>query len=138
MGEELRWLKEMIRRFLFLSAYSGSNDRPWLCLCPALLSGRALDPGCPALIRSDIWGTAVPQPEPFSWFTLCCPCRWCQAVPAPALSPAASPLRRCHRCARVRSCLQAHLCLSKRVRESRARGSLQGSKGWFRARIVLS
>lgn len=38
MGEELRWLKEMIRRFLFLSAYSGSNDRPSLCLCPALLS----------------------------------------------------------------------------------------------------
>lgn len=38
IGGGLRWLKEMIRRFLFLSAYSSFNDQPWLCLCPALLS----------------------------------------------------------------------------------------------------
>lgn len=44
MGEELRWLKEMIRRFLFLSAYSGFNGQPSLCLCPALLSGPAPGP----------------------------------------------------------------------------------------------
>lgn len=62
MGEELRWLKEMIRRFLFLSAYSSFNDQPLRCLCPALLPALPWDPAAPlppALIRSDIWGTEV-------------------------------------------------------------------------------
>lgn len=61
MGGELRWLKEMIRRFLFLSAYSSFNDQPLLCLCPALLpsptQGRCTL-ATPALICSDIWDTA--------------------------------------------------------------------------------
>lgn len=56
---------------------------------PCIVIGRALDPGCPALIRSDIWGTrSAHSPSLSHGFTLVLPLA---LVPALVLSPAASP-----------------------------------------------